>query len=199
MRRRTFAFAVALVIASATFQFGQTRQPSTASGYLTPPKVIVDMLDAPPTPAVVVSPDHRTVALLSRRSMPTIAELAEPIHRIAGARINPKTNGRQQRGGSVIAITLRSIAEGTEKKVSVPPTPNIGGVSFSPDGKRISFTNTRDNGIELWVADASTGQSKLMSAADKLNGTAGDPVDWLKDGVTLLCQLVPSGRGSAPA
>jgi len=44
---------------------------------------------------VVVSPDHRTVALLNRRSMPTIAELAQPIHRIAGARINPKTNGRQ--------------------------------------------------------------------------------------------------------
>ena len=199
MRRRTFAFAVALVIASATFQFGQTRQPSTTSGYLTPPKVIVDMLDAPPTPAVVVSPDHRIVALLSRRSMPTIAELAEPIHRIAGARINPKTNGRQQRGGSVIAITLKSIGDGTEKKISIPPNPNIGDVSFSPDGKRISFTNTKENSIELWVADTATGQSKLVSAADKLNSAAGDSVDWLKDGVTLLCQLVPPGRGPAPA
>jgi dipeptidyl aminopeptidase/acylaminoacyl peptidase len=131
--------------------------------------------------------------------MPTIAELAEPIHRIAGARINPKTNGRQQRGGSVIAITLKSIADGAEKKVSIPPNPNIGDVSFSPDGKRLSFTNTRENGIELWVADTGTGQSKLISAADKLNSTAGDAVDWLKDGVTLLCQLVPSGRGPAPA
>ena len=199
MRRRTFAFAVALVIASAALQFGQTRQQSQSTGYLTPPKVIVDMLDAPPTPAVVVSPDHHTVALLNRRSMPTIAELAEPIHRIAGARINPKTNGRQQRGGSVTAITLKSIADGTEKKVSVPSNPNISGVSFSPDGKRLSFTNMKENGIELWVSDTATGQSKLVSAADKLNGTAGDPVDWLKDGVTLLCQLVPAGRGAAPA
>ena len=136
--------------------------------------------------------------MLNRRSLPTIAELAQPIHRIAGARINPKTNGRQQRGGNVIGITLKSIANGTEKKVTLPANPNIGDVSFSPDGKRLSFTNTKENGIELWVADTMTGQAKLVSGTDRLNATAGDPVDWLKDGVTLLVQLVPSGRGPAP-
>ena len=47
MRRRTFAFAVALVIASATLQFGQTRQQSSTSGYLLPPKVIVGKIDTP--------------------------------------------------------------------------------------------------------------------------------------------------------
>jgi len=198
MRMRKLGFAAALVIIGAAVLYAQTRQAATTSGYLTPPKVIVDILDAPPTPTVIVSPDHRTVALLNRRSMTTVAELAQPIHRIAGARINPKTNGRQQRGGNVIAITLKSIAEGTEKKVTVPPNANIGGVSFSPDAKRLSFTNTKENGLELWVADTATGQSRLVSGTDRLNATGGDPVDWLKDGVTLLVQLVPSGRGPAP-
>ena len=146
MRMRRLGLAAALVIVAAAVHYAQTRQAVTTSGYLIPPKVVVDILDAPPTPGVTVSPDHRTVALLSRRSMPTVAELAQPIHRIAGARINPKTNGRQQRGGSVIGITLKSIADGTEKKVNVPPNANIGDVSFSPDAKRLSFTNTRDNG-----------------------------------------------------
>lgn len=199
MRMRKLGFAAALVIIGAAVLYAQTRQAATTSGYLTPPKVIVDILDAPPTPTVIVSPDHRTVALLNRRSMTTVAELAQPIHRIAGARINPKTNGRQQRGGNVIAITLKSIAEGTEKKVTVPPNANIGGVSFSPDAKRLSFTNTKENGLELWVADTATGQSRLVSGTDRLNATGGDPVDWLKDGVTLLVQLVPAGRGPAPA
>ncbi len=198
MRVRKLGFAAALVIVAAAVLYGQTRQAATTSGYLTPPKVVVDILDAPPTPTVIVSPDHRTVALLNRRSMPTVAELAQPIHRIAGARINPKTNGRQQRGGNVIAITLKSIADGTEKKVTVPPNANIGGVSFSPDAKRFSFTHTKENGIELWVADTATGQSRLVSGTDRLNATGSDPVDWLKDGVTLLVQLVPAGRGPAP-
>jgi dipeptidyl aminopeptidase/acylaminoacyl peptidase len=183
---------------SSAVQYGQSRQQSAVSGYLTPPKVIVDILDAPPTPGVVVGPDRRTVALLHRRSMPTIAELAEPIHRIAGARINPKTNGRQQRSGGITGLTLKSIADGTEKKVTVPPNANIGGVSFSTDGKRLSFTNTKENAIELWVVDTTTGHARLISGSDRLNGTVGDGSDWLKDGVTLLCQLVPAGRGIAP-
>jgi dipeptidyl aminopeptidase/acylaminoacyl peptidase len=200
MIMRKLTFAAALVLVAASIEFAQTRQQAaTPSSYLTPPKVITDILDAPPTPGVIVAPDRRTVALLYRRSMPAIAELAEPVHRIAGMRINPKTNGRQQRGGSVIGITLKSIADGAEIKVAVPPAANIGGVSFSPDGKRLSFTNTKENGIELWIADTATGRAKLISATDRLNATAGDPCDWLKDGVTLLCQFVPAGRGPAPA
>lgn len=200
MRMRTRVLMTALAVVPAAVPYGQPRQQSApASGYLTPPKVIVDMIDAAPTPSVVIAPNRRTIALLERRSLPTVADLSQPIHRIAGARINPKTSGRQQRTGGVFGITLKSIADGTEKKVSVPAGARIGGVSFSPDGKRLSFTNTKDNGIELWVAETTTGQSKLVSGTDRLNGTVGDPSDWLEDGVTLLCQLVPSGRGPAPA
>jgi dipeptidyl aminopeptidase/acylaminoacyl peptidase len=200
MRTKRLAFAAVLVIVGSAAQYGQTRrQPATDTGYLTPPKVIVDILATPPTPGVIVAPNRRTIALLGRRSMPTIAELSQPIHRIAGMRINPKTNGRQQRGGGVTAITLKSIVDGTEKKVTLPSNPNLGDISFSPGGERLSFTHTRENGIELWVADTATGQSNLVSGTDRLNATAGDACDWLKDGVTLLCQLVPSGRGPAPA
>ena len=50
-------------------------QQAPASGYLLPPKVIVDMLDAPPPPTAEVSPTRDAMALLERASMPTIAEL----------------------------------------------------------------------------------------------------------------------------
>lgn len=200
MKLRMLALIAALAIVPSAAPLGQARQQAAAgSGYLMPPKVIVDMLDAPPVPSVVIAPDRRMLALLERHSLPTIADLAQPIHRIAGARINPKTNGRQQRTGGVFAVTLKSVADGTEKKVNVPPGARIGGVSFSPDARRLSFTNTKDNGIELWVADTATGQSKLMSGAERLNGTGGDPCDWVEDSVTLLCQLIPAGRGPAPA
>jgi len=188
----------ALAFATAAAGLHAQSANGVPSGYLLPPKVIVDILDAPPTPTVVVGPQRQVIALLDRRSMPTVAELAEPIYRVAGARINPKTNGRQQRGGSVIGITLKSIANGTEKKVTIPPQPNIGGVSFAPDGKHLAFTNTKANGIELWVADTASGQSKLLSGTDRLNATAGEPCDWLEDSVTIVCTTVPSGRAAAP-
>jgi dipeptidyl aminopeptidase/acylaminoacyl peptidase len=170
-----------------------------SQAYLTPPKTIVDILDAAPLPNVVVGPSRDVVALLYRRSMPTIAELAEPMLRLAGARINPRTNG-PQRSGAITAIMLRSLRASTtgpaERKVTVPASANIWSVSFSPDGKRLSFAQSRPNGIDLWVADTATGQSRLVASG--LNGTTGDPCDWLADGATLVCHFVPPARGAAP-
>ena len=94
---------------------------------------------------------------------------------------------------------MKAVADGAEKKVVVPQNANVGGLAFSPDGKHLAFTNTKANGIELWVADTATGQSRLLSGADRLNGTAGEPCDWLEDSATIVCLTVPAGRGPAPA
>jgi len=101
--RSRVAFALATLTAVSTV-LGAQSPPGPASGYQLPPKVIVDILDAAPTPTVIVAPNRLMVALLERKSMPGIAELAEPIHRLAGARINPRTNGRQQRTGAATGI-----------------------------------------------------------------------------------------------
>ena len=58
------------------------------------------------------------------------------------------------------ASRSRTIATGAERKVAVPADARIGGVEFSPDGKRIAFTNTRDTAIDLYIADVATGQSR---------------------------------------
>jgi dipeptidyl aminopeptidase/acylaminoacyl peptidase len=194
---RTRVALACVTFTVVTTGLGAQSSPSS-SGYQLPPKVIVDILDAAPTPTVIVAPNRQVIALLARRSMPSIADLAEPIHRIAGARINPKTNGRQQRTGRATGITLKAIPDGAERTVVVPPNGNVGGPAFSPDGKHLSFTNTTAAGIELWVADTATGQSHLVTGADRLNGTAGDPCDWLEDSATVVCTIVPAGRGPAP-
>jgi dipeptidyl aminopeptidase/acylaminoacyl peptidase len=196
---RNFIRAAVAFAAFAVLTPSLGAQSASSSGYQLPPKVIVDILDAAPTPTVIVAPNRQTVAMLERRSMLSIAALAEPIHRIAGARINPRTNGRQQRVGDGIAITLKGIADGAEKKVVVPPSANIGGLAFSPDGRRLAFTNTKANGIEQWVADTATGQSHLVSGTDRLNATAGEPCDWLEDSATMVCLTVPAGRGPVPS
>jgi dipeptidyl aminopeptidase/acylaminoacyl peptidase len=71
-------------------------------------------------------------------------------------------------------------------------------VRFSPDGAYLSFQNRKDDRIELWLADSATGRTKLLSGTDRLNATTGDPCDWLHDNKTMICELVPAGRGPAP-
>jgi hypothetical protein len=62
MSMRYRLIAVASLLAFTTSLSAQTQAP--ASGYLLPPKVIVDMLDAPPPPTAEVSPARDVIALL---------------------------------------------------------------------------------------------------------------------------------------
>ncbi len=163
------------------------------TGYQLPPKVIVDILDAPPPPTAIVSPTRQVMALLDRASMPPISELAEPMLRLAGNRVNPKTNGphNPQR---FLGISLKRIADGKEMKVVLPAGVRIGAPGFSPDGKRLSFFVYRGAGIDLWIADVSTAQARLTAVG--VNGLGG--CSWLNDSSAMLCQMVPAGRGPAP-
>jgi dipeptidyl aminopeptidase/acylaminoacyl peptidase len=195
MRKTTVAVTLGVVLSATAGLLAQS-STSALSGYLTPPKAIVDILDAEPLPGVAVSPSRDTLALLPRRSMPSIAEVSQPMLRLGGVRISAATNGphRPQAG---IGITLRTIASAAERKVQVPANARIGGVSFSPDGKRLLFTNTRDTGIDLYIADVATGAARKVEGA-AINGISR-PCEWLDDSSGALCSFVPAGRASAPA
>ncbi len=166
------------------------------TAYQKPPKAILDVLDAPPTPAVSVSPTHDRLLLVQGVRYPPIADLAEPMLRLAGLRINPKTNGRH-RPPRVVGLTVKAIPDGKEIKVTVPADANLGFPVWSPDGKRFAFTHTTADSIQLWVADATSGEARQVPGV-RLNAAYGQPIDWMPDGRTLLCQTVPAGRGPPP-
>ena len=192
MKRILLALLVAAILAPAAVAGAQP--PQLESGYRLPPKVIVDILDAPPPPTAVVSPARDVMALLDRVSMPKIADLAEPMLRLAGSRVNPKTNGPHA-PATIIGITLKKIADGAETKVILPAGVRLGSPSFSPDGKWLSFFVYRSNGIELWVADVATAQAKAATSAT-INGLGG--CGWLQDSSALLCHVIVAGRPAAP-
>jgi hypothetical protein len=191
--------ALGLVVSLAGSHVGaQPAAPATTGGYLQPPKVIIDLLDAPPLPTVELSPTRDVVAVLERASMPTIAELAQPMLRLAGARINPRTNGLH-RAQTARRLALKDVATGVERAVTFPAqAPKLTWLGFSADGKRFAFTHTRDTGIELWMGDTATGQAKALTAA-QLNATMGAPCSWIGSGTSLLCAFVDANRGQPPA
>ena len=192
--RRLLALVIA--IAATTTWLTAQSQPAAVT-YQLPPQAIVDILDAPPPPTTDLSPTKDTLALIERASMPALSELAQPVLLLAGRRINPRTNG-PHRAQIARSITLKSIADGSERKVTMPAAPALSWIGFSADGKRFAFTQQRDNGIELWVGDSATGQAKAATPA-QLNASLGTPCKFVGDGQSLLCMFVSPSRGSVPA
>jgi dipeptidyl aminopeptidase/acylaminoacyl peptidase len=165
-------------------------------GYKKPPKEVLDILSAPVTPTGSVSPARDAMLLATGLRYPPIADLAQPMLRLAGLRINPATNGPHRYQYSV-ALTLKRISDGSEVKIALPPGAKISSVEWSADGKHFAFLNTTANGTEIWLGDTATGKVRLMKGV-AVNNVYGDPLQWMPDNHTLLVQLIPSRRPAAP-
>ena len=90
-------------------------QQGAATGelkYQLPPGVMVRLVDAPPTPAISLSPEHgtgpRRILIEQSSSLPTIADLAEPELRLAGLRFNPKV-GAPSRSRYFVSLKLQAL------------------------------------------------------------------------------------------
>lgn len=177
--------------------------------YQKAPKAIQDVLDAPANPFVSVSPARDRMLLATPSRYPSIAELAEPMLRLAGSRINPKTNGPHN-STRIIKLAIKNIADGKETPVAIPPGAKLGRPEWSHDGKQFALTNTTASGVELWIGDAATGKLRRIPGV-ALNAAFGggfgggrggggdDTVQWMPDGKTLLCRTIVAGRGAPPA
>jgi dipeptidyl aminopeptidase/acylaminoacyl peptidase len=198
MRKPQLVVLTLSLAVSAVALRAQTQSQPAANGYLLPPKVIVDLLDAPPPPTAELSPARDVIVLLERTAMPTIAELSQPMLRLAGVRINPRTNGPHRSNNRYRNLTLKAVVDGAERKVTLPTSPVIGWIGFSPDGGRFAFTNTKDNGMELWVGATATGQAKAVTAPQLNGALVRQSCTWIGQGASLLCSFVPANRGAMP-
>jgi dipeptidyl aminopeptidase/acylaminoacyl peptidase len=191
-------------LAAAVLAAGLASRPLPAQDaggtrYLTPPAPIPQILDAPPTPGVTVSGDGRTMALLSRENMPSIAELAEPELHLAGIRMNPRINGpAPSRVAWLTGITFQDVATGAKRRVPLPAGARISYTRWSPDGRRMAFVSNARTGLELWVADVATGAAHRVTPADVNAAFGGPPYVWMPDSRTLVVARVPAGRGAVP-
>src|SRR6185369_4910914 len=99
-------------------------------GYKHPPKEVLDILNAPVTPTALVSPTRDNVLLATGLRYPPLADLSQPMLRLAGRRINPASNSPHRFQYSV-ALTLKRVADGSEVKLDVPPGAKISGIEWS--------------------------------------------------------------------
>ena len=185
MRIKVIQLFVFLVLPTALFAQGSYKQP---------PKQIMDVLGAPAIPGVSVSPVRDRMALLEPLRYPPIADLAQPMLRLAGIRINPNTNAQHRQPYSV-SLKLKNISDGKESAVALPAGAQIFSPQWSPDGKYIAVGNITPVGVELWIIDTAT--AKATKAKNVLVNTAFGGFSWV-DSKTVLATIVPSKREAAP-
>ncbi len=167
------------------------------TGYQKPSKAIMDILDAPASPMVSLSPAKDRMLMMKTERYPTIAELSEPMLRLAGSRINPKTSS-PHRALRITGLTLKNIADSKETVIAVPPGAKLTMPSWAPDGKQFAVMNVAANGVELWVGDALTGRMRRIAGVT-INSAFGEAMQWMPDSKTLLCQTIVPNRGAIPA
>ncbi len=167
-----------------------------AEGYRVPDQAIINLVDAPVTPGVSISPDGSRLLLMARPAVPTIEDMSAPELRLAGFRINPDTQGPSKpnyftslalmpsQGGE--AVTIRDL----------PRDARIRNVSWSPDGQFIAFTNDTSR-IQLWVVDVRRGRARQIYRGAILDTFPGNPITWHPNSRELLA-TVPHFRHDAP-
>ena len=152
--------------------------PLAIAQYRTPPPEILDVLHARRLPTVSLSPTRTHIALIDSVVHPSIADLAQPMRRLAGFRIDPLSNGPHLTTYAT-ALTLKRLPDAGEVKVALPANAKLGIPSWSANGQSIAVTNATNTGTELWVVDVATGQARKLEVA--VNAAMGPAIDWLPD------------------
>ncbi len=168
------------------------------SGYMLPPEEIIDLVDAPATPTMRISPANDKFVTIENPGLITLSDIAAEELRLAGIRINPATNGpSRSRYGTGLEI---SDIDGTNTKAvtGLPDELKISNLKWSPDGSFLAFTNTLESGIELWIVDIGTAEAKKLTDA-VINDVMGNAFLWLSDNETIIFSSIVLDRGDAPA
>ncbi len=189
MNKKWYVFFFMFVFASGLILQGQ--EP-----YKKPPQEVIDILKAPPPPQISVSPDGDMVLLYTYETMPSIAYLAQPLLRLAGIRITPLNNSRQQTY-FVTSLTVKSLKDGSVIPVELPDGANFGFPRWSNDGAWFAITHYLENGVGLWVVETKTGKVKKLTGPH-INAVLNSGFTWLPDNQHILAYTVPEDREETP-
>ena len=165
-------------------------------GWRTPPQEVVDLVTAPPSASVRLSPDGEHMLMVESEALPSLAQVSRRMLRLAGMRLDPAANGRHRTVTSN-GLVLRRREGGQGVRVPLPAGSTLHTVSWSHDSDHFVFTVVTEAGTELWagrVASAATPRRLSARVAPVLLG-----VGWMPDGSSVLVPEVPADRGTEPA
>ncbi len=161
--------------------------------YQKPSQEILELAEAPLAPSIRMDSKGENIIFLYRSNFKSIDELSETEMRLGGLRINPKTN-INSRQRYMTDVKVRLGRNGNETAISgLPENGRYANFSWSPNQKMMAFTNTVNNGVELWILNIESESAKKITDAN-LNANTGRPFSWFKDNKSLLIKTVSKDK-----
>ncbi len=161
--------------------------------YQKPPEAILELVDAPLSPSVIIDKNGENVVLLYRDAYKSIDELSEKEMRLGGLRINPKTSIGSRTNYSN-NIKIKKVSDDVARQVAgLPENGRYTNFRWSPNQQMMAFTNTTSEGVELWLLDMATAKASRLTD-DNLNANMGNPLVWFTDNQALLVTMLPDDR-----
>jgi dipeptidyl aminopeptidase/acylaminoacyl peptidase len=163
--------------------------------YQKPSEEILELVDVPLAPAVLIDDDKEYMILLYRDAYKSIEELSQEELRLGGLRIDPATNI-----GSRVTyynnVKVKHLKEKSAKETQVkglPEKPRFTNFVLSPDQTMVAMTNTTTKGVEVMVLDIKSGTARKLTRPT-VNANLGDVINWFEDGKSLLVKMVAKER-----
>ena len=165
--------------------------------YQIPSKEIYDLVDVSLAPSVVMDDAKNFMIFLYRDTYKSIEDLSSEELRLAGLRIDPKTNigSRITYYNNLKIQDLRTDPVSLIQVTGLPNKPKLTNITFSPDQKKIAMTQTTALGVEVWYIDLSTFAAKRLTEP-KANANLGQVIHWFKDSERLLVKMIPKDRAA---
>lgn len=161
--------------------------------YQKPPASILELVDVERAPIVSVDSKKEQMLFYYRDAFKSLSDLSQPELRLAGLRINPKTNIASTTN-YYTNIKYKKINKGDLQQIAnLPIDARIANPSLSPDETKLAFTNTSREGVELWVVDLKTLQANRLTEAN-LNANMGSPYSWFSNSKSMLVKTLPRDK-----
>ena len=163
--------------------------------YQKPSKEILDLVDVPIAPSVLLDKSKTYLVLLYRDAYKTIEELSQEELRLGGLRIDPKTN-ISSRVTYFNNIEIKNIRQKEARPKSVnglPANPRFANLTWSPDQTKIALTHTTSQGVELWTINLENATATKLTNA-RINASMGSVINWFADSKSLLVNMLSEER-----
>ncbi|MCI5054596.1 MAG: prolyl oligopeptidase family serine peptidase [Flavobacteriales bacterium] len=180
-----------LLILSFSFGFAQNNLKST---WQSPPKDILDVLYAPKLPRTSTAPNGAYILLTDPVVYPTLSELAAPMHKLAGLRVNPKNNYYHGYHGGTNPRLLK-VDNGEIINLDLPEKAEILRTEWTSNGKKFALMVGFEDRVELWMGKVDGSTKKVPNII--INPLIDLGVRWLPDQKRLLIRRI-NNRGEAP-